>query len=175
MPTEEEYARFLVQEFLRAHGLGQLTEFCHLRKGMRSIVQKVVSDMLDQGELIEAKVKNVNWFMLPGATDCLQSSLARSKLKLLSPFDNLVILRKRLVQLFDFDYQIECYLPADKRRFGYFSLPLLWQGKMVGRADCKAHRTDQVFELRNLIIEQGVRRPEDMGKALRYRSYWAGV
>jgi len=162
MPEQEEYARFLVYSFLKAHGLGQLPEFYHLRKAMGPAVRQAVNDMLEQGELLEVKVGKTTWLMLPGAADCLRQSLARARLKLLSPFDNLVILRKRIMQLFDFDYQIECYLPADKRRFGYFSLPVLWQGKLVARADCKAHRDQGVLELRNLVVEASVKNPQAM-------------
>ena len=48
--------------------------------------------------------------------------------------------------MFDFDYRIECYTPEAKRRYGYFTLPILVRGELVGRVDAKAHRDDGVFE-----------------------------
>ena len=59
---------------------------------------------------------------------------------LLSPFDPIVWDRFRARELFDFDYSIECYLPQAKRRYGYFTLPILHEGDLVGRVDAKAHR-----------------------------------
>ena len=80
------------------------------------------------------------YFALPESLELLRKPLSRSKLKILSPFDNLLIQRKRMKTLFSFDYQIECYVPEGKRQYGYFSLPILWDGKLVARMDCKADR-----------------------------------
>ena len=60
----------------------------------------------------------------------------------LSPLDPLVCDRKRSRELFGFDYRIECYTPADKRIYEYFTLPILHNGQLVGRMDAKAHRKD---------------------------------
>jgi len=75
---------------------------------------------------------------------------------LLSPFDPLVWDRKRAQELFGFDYTIECYLPAEKRIYGYFSLPVLSRGALVGRLDAKANRQSKTFEVRSLHLEPGV-------------------
>jgi uncharacterized protein YcaQ len=74
----------------------------------------------------------------------------RNEIKILNPFDNAVIQRKRLEQLFEFEYQFECYLPAGKRRFGYFSLPLLFRDRFIGLLDCKAHRGSGHLEIKHL-------------------------
>jgi uncharacterized protein YcaQ len=73
--------------------------------------------------------------------------------RLLSPFDNLVIQRKRLQQLFGFHYQIECYVPAAKRQYGYFCLPILWGERFVGRVDPKAHRSKRRLEVLSFSVE----------------------
>ena len=72
----------------------------------------------------------------------------QDELRILSPFDNAVIQRDRLKSLFGFDYQIECYVPAAKRRYGYFALPLLYRGDFVGRMDCKVHRSEQHLHIK---------------------------
>ncbi|MDE2249133.1 MAG: YcaQ family DNA glycosylase [Xanthomonadaceae bacterium] len=75
---------------------------------------------------------------------------------LLSPFDPLVWDRARLQAMFDFEYTLECYTPAPKRRYGYFVLPILHRGRLVGRLDAKAHRGEGVFEVKSLWLEPGV-------------------
>jgi hypothetical protein len=75
---------------------------------------------------------------------------------LLSPFDPLVWDRFRARTLFGFDYSIECYTPEPKRRYGYFSLPILHQGQLVGRLDAKAHRKDGRFEVKAIHLEPQV-------------------
>jgi uncharacterized protein YcaQ len=85
---------------------------------------------------------------------------------ILSPFDNLVIQRDRLKAVFDFDYQIECYVPEAKRQYGYFSLPLMFRGEFVGRMDCKAHRKDRHFEIKALHMEVHVFDQEQIASAL---------
>lgn len=79
---------------------------------------------------------------------------------LLSPFDPLVWDRERALALWDFDYRIECYTPEARRRYGYFTLPILVRDRLVGRVDAKAHRQAGVFEIRHLHLE-----PEVIGDA----------
>lgn len=72
----------------------------------------------------------------------------------LSPFDPLVWHRERAETLFDFEYRIECYTPEAKRKYGYFSLPILHNGQLIGRLDAKAHRQLQHLEMKALHLEQ---------------------
>ena len=98
---------------------------------------------------------------------------------LLSPFDPLVWDRRRASELFKFDYRIECYTPAPKRRYGYFTLPILHRGKLIGRLDPKAHRAQGMFEVKALHLEPGVRINKDLitdlAAALRRLADWHGT
>ena len=95
---------------------------------------------------------------------------------LLSPFDPLVWDRQRARELFAFDYLIECYTPAAKRRYGYFTLPILHRGRLIGRLDPKAHRAQGVFEVKALHLEPGVTVSEeliaDLAAVLRRLALW---
>ena len=58
--------------------------------------------------------------------------------------------------MFGFDYRIECYTPAPKRRYGYFTLPILRRGQLIGRLDPKAHRKEGRLEIKALHLEPGI-------------------
>jgi uncharacterized protein YcaQ len=90
--------------------------------------------------------------------ELLESRAPRSvaQVRILSPFDNIVIQRQRGRDIFAFDYQIECYVPKPLRIFGYFCLPIMYRDRLVGRIDCKAHRADSSLEIKSLHIEQKV-------------------
>lgn len=75
---------------------------------------------------------------------------------LLSPFDPVVWDRNRLLAMFGMDYKIEVYTPEAKRKYGYFSLPILHGGRMIGRLDPKAHRAQGRFEVKAIHLEPGV-------------------
>lgn len=75
----------------------------------------------------------------------------------LSPFDPVVWDRKRAEQLFDFSYRLECYTPAPKRQYGYFVLPLLHRGQLVGRMDAKMHRQTGILEVISLWLQEGIK------------------
>ena len=85
---------------------------------------------------------------------------------LLSPFDPLISDRERTLSLFNFDYIMESYLPAKDRKCGYFCLPILHRGKLIGRLDPKAHRREKRMEIKNIFLEPGVPIEDDLVSAL---------
>jgi uncharacterized protein YcaQ len=66
---------------------------------------------------------------------------------LLSPIDRLIYDRKRMVEIFEFDYQLEMYKPAAKRRWGYYALPILYGDRLVGKVDATADRPAGVLRV----------------------------
>jgi len=79
----------------------------------------------------------------------------------LSPLDRLVFDRKRMVELFEFDYQLEMYKPAAKRRWGYWAMPILYGDRLVGKLDATADRDAGVLRV------DAVHEDEPFGKAMR--------
>ncbi len=157
-PTPYEHARYLIGKALDAQGIVSLQDICYLRKGVKKSVEAVLSDMVSKGEVEKVKIGRITRPYYFATPEILTSSSRIAKtVKLISPFDNLVIQRKRLRQLFNFDYQIECYVPRPKRKFGYFALPILFQDRFVGRADCKADRRSKEFHVYNLAMEKDVK------------------
>jgi uncharacterized protein YcaQ len=155
IPSQEEYARFLITRYLQANGLGQSAEIAYLLKNTKPLVSNALQDMVSNLELLQIKAAGNNYYALPATLELLSKPLARSKLKILSPFDNLLIQRKRMQVLFGFNYLIECYVPEAKRQYGYFSLPILWRGRLVARMDCRAERKKSLLHIHHLAVEPG--------------------
>ena len=120
---------------------------------MQQPIMKMIRRMLKNGELVQVQVRGIDgdYFAFPSSEP--QNSSTSPGASILSPFDNAVIRRERLLKLFNYDYAIECYLPEGKRRFGYFCLPVLHNGKFVGRFDPKADREKKIFIVKRLYIE----------------------
>lgn len=152
-PSEEEYFQHLIINYLKANAIGTPQQITYLLKGLKTSVKKHCMQMLEQGLLITVYVDNQSYFALPTVHNLLNKKLSQNKVKILSPFDNLLIQRKRTKELFNYDYQIECYVPANKRKIGYFSLPLLWGREFSGRMDVKMDRKLGVLNILNLHIE----------------------
>ncbi|MFC6673197.1 winged helix-turn-helix domain-containing protein [Marinobacterium aestuariivivens] len=155
MPTMAEFATHLVDQQLRCHGLVSLKGLTYLRRntGLRNAVKALVNERLAQRTLEQVQVSGGEVFLLE--TGALDGPLPRlnNRLRILSPFDNSVIQRDRLKALFQYDYQIECYVPEAKRQYGYFCLPLLYRDEFIGRMDCKAHRKIRQLEVKSLHLE----------------------
>src|SRR5262249_5853051 len=141
--------------------------------------------LADEGELLPVRVDGwkqdtyVHRDFAPMIDAASNGELASTVTTLLSPFDPVVWDRKRAAALFDFDYVIECYVPAVKRKYGYYVLPILNRGKLIGRVDAKAHRANGVFELKSLHLEEGVRVSgrliTDLRRALQRCADWHGT
>jgi uncharacterized protein YcaQ len=169
-PTLDEFAAHLIDASLRAHGFATLVSMTYLRKGqqLRESVKQQLQERIHAGLLVcQPLGKSCSVYIDP---DLLEARAPRSvsQLRILSPFDNLVIQRQRCREVFAYDYQIECYLPQNERQFGYFCLPLLYRDRLVGRLDCKAHRAAARLEVKSVHIEHplGEDFPELMTAAL---------
>ncbi len=154
MPSIEEFAAHMLDQQLRCHGFASVKGLTYLRRNpaLRKAMKTLVIQRVQQGTLDQVLSGGEVYMLEAGA---FQQPLPRlnNRLLILSPFDNSVIQRERLKALFQFDYQIECYVPEAKRQFGYFCLPLLYRDEFIGRMDCKAHRKDRHFEIKSLHLQ----------------------
>jgi len=159
-PAPLAYGRHLIRRTLDCHGLATEKEITYLKPHARTAVRQAVQAMTEQGALLPVTVEGLHEVYLAQPDHLEQALIAApdsaptaAPVHLLSPFDNLVIQRQRLQQLFGFRYQIECYVPAAKRQYGYFCLPILWGERFVGRVDPKAHRSTGRLEVLSLSVE----------------------
>jgi hypothetical protein len=158
-PETEQSYRALISRTVRALGVAKpewVANYLQLPVGS---TRQRVREMVAGGELRAVDVDG--WenggLVLPGAIDALDAapSLPVPHTTLLSPFDPVVWDRRRALEMFGFDYRIECYTPAPKRKYGYFTLPILHGDALVGRLDAKAHRKEGLFEVKSLHLEPG--------------------
>jgi len=152
-PTDSEYHQHLIFNYLAANGFGTAAQMSYLLKGLKPIVQKACDALLEDGQLVLLEINKHRYYARPSVEQLLSKPLSRKRVKILSPFDNLVIQRQRTKALFGFDYQIECYVPVGKRKYGYFCLPLLWGDQFAGRMDAKIDRKSGTLYIQSLHLE----------------------
>lgn len=185
MPSSADTQRTLLLNAVRALGVAKASWIGDYFRTAKSRPDPDPETLVADGSLLKASIDG--WqqpvYIHP---DHLQLALkaAAGKLKptvtsLLSPFDPLVWDRKRALELFDFDYRLECYTPEAKRSYGYFTLPILHRGALVGRLDAKAHRSQGIFEVKALYLESGARQTQrlatELAAALRRFAAWHGT
>lgn len=114
--------------------------------------RRALKEMLKSGEAVELAVEGQGgrWYALASDLPALDSPPAPRGTTLISPFDSLLWHRGRAKALFGFDYKIEVYVPAAKRVHGYYSLPILHAGRLIGRLDPKNHREEKLLEVRSV-------------------------
>lgn len=166
IPCEEEYAKFLIQSYLNSNGIGLASEMAYLLKNTKALINRTLKIMVSNGELLQIKINEQVYFALAKTLELLNEPIDLNQVKILSPFDNLLIQRKRMLNLFEFDYMLECYVSEAKRKFGYFALPVLWEGRFVARMDCKADRKTGQFLIKHLVLEDKISNIESFLKAL---------
>lgn len=155
-PSKEEYADFLIRGTIRSHGVATSQTMAYQRRGMHSPVLERLKEHIEAGEIVPVRIRGLGKTQFYSCPELLDHNDVRIMryMRILSPFDNAVIQRRRVEQLFDYDYQIECYVPKDKRQYGYFCLPLLLGDRFVGRIDAKADRKKSILHLKHVAMER---------------------
>lgn len=152
-PSREECLDYFIFSTLKANGLSTVAEICYLRKGIKADVQQRCVELLEGHKLVILKCGVKEYVATPNFETILSNRSSFNKVKIVSPFDNLLIQRQRMRDLFDYDYQIECYVPEAKRRFGYFVLPILMGQNFIGRLDAKIDRKSEILSIKNTYFE----------------------
>ncbi len=170
IPSYDEYLWFCIQQCIKAQALCTVPEIRYQRIFSNKALTRVIHRKVEQGSLIPVTVDSLKqvYYSLPEVLTQLPLRSSQ-RIHLLSPFDNMVIQRKRLKDLFDFDYQTEIYYPAHKRVYGYFSMPILHGTSFIGRIDPKAHRETKHLEIRNLVLEDTVRITDAIVEKLKHK------
>jgi len=160
--SSEEFQRWHLERSLHAMGaateadLGRYLSFPRFQRGARRAALRA---MHERGEVTEIQVEATpgRWLALtrdvPALARAKRAPAPSHGTTLLSPFDSFLWHRDRVARLFGFDYRIEVYTPGPKRVHGYYTLPILHHGHLLGRLDAKAHRAERRLEVRHVHFE----------------------
>jgi len=172
----EESQRALLERSARALGVATLQDLAdYYRMSPREAAPRV-AELVEAGALVEASVEG--WAQPAYLHPAARVPRRIDSCSLLSPFDPVVWFRPRAERLFDFHYRIEIYVPAAKRRWGYYVLPFLHGDRIVARVDLKADRQNSELQVLASHREDHAGVPEvcdALASELRTLANWLGL
>ena len=155
-PSEDEARKQLLVRAAKAQGVATLTDLADYYRQKTAVIKPLVNELVEQGDLREVTVDT--WVEKAFVHRSAKPPKKLYATALLSPFDSLVWCRPRNERLFDFHYRIEIYTPKEKRKFGYYVLPFMMNGELVGRVDLKADRANSKLLVQSVHTEKGIKR-----------------
>ena len=161
-PSTEEANKEMLVLAARSHGVGTATDLADYFRLRMPVARPLLTELAEEGRLEPVEVEG--WdeptYLHPEA----RRPRRITGRALLSPFDPIVWFRPRAERLFDFRYRIEIYVPEAKREYGYYVLPFLLDGALVGRVDLKSDRKAKVLRVRGAWAEHDVVDPVDRSR-----------
>jgi uncharacterized protein YcaQ len=143
--TERETLNYLLDRALQSQGIVSVESICYLDAPRKLAMRRLLESRVRRNELIPVQLEGAgqspHW-VRPNTLDAIPDP-AQEPIHILSPFDPLIIQRKRLRLFFDYDYRFEAYVPKHKRVFGYFCCPVLIGDRIVAALDLKTDRARQ--------------------------------
>lgn len=162
--NEKELNVYLLERALRSQRLVSLDSICHLEPSRKKIMNALIQKRVDDRDLlpisIEGSERIQHWIKPEILEEKIE--LEFGLVHILSPFDPLIIQRKRLKLFFDYQHLFEAYIPKEKRIYGYFSLPVLIEDKIVAVIDLKTDR-----QIRKLLIQKWTWLPKQKTRAFK--------
>jgi uncharacterized protein len=156
MPTSEEYARHVITRSLKALGIASFKDIAFRARYIKDkkFIKIALENMVRARQVYEVAVTGIKDTPLYMLAEYKNKKISLSgDAFILSPFDVLNVYRQRLKTFFDFDYMVECFVPEPKRKYGYFSLPILLGDTFIARMDSKADRKQKILTIHNLHFE----------------------
>ena len=184
-PDYDQILRTLIERAAKAEGVATVKDLADFVRLKIDRVAPRVQELVDLGVLMPTEVegfKDLGYLHRDWLAEAEQKKLTKaSHVTLLSPFDPLTRNRDRAIRLFDFDYKIEIYVPEPKRVYGYYTLPLLHNGNLVGRIDLKSERKTGELLVQSAWHELDVKPnavdglANDLAKHLKEIASWQGL
>jgi uncharacterized protein YcaQ len=159
---------------LKALGVANQPEiYRYFVRGRYTNIGEALDSLVNEGRIIkitleERPKEKVNYILKEDKPklDLIMSGKWRPALNLISPFDNLITLRDRIKRLFNFEYTLEQFVPRDKRKFGTYVLPIVWDRNIVGRLDAKLDKANGVLKVNSVYSEVGFEDILEIGEQL---------
>ncbi len=175
-PSPEEANQARVWEAVGALGIGTVADIADYFRMKIGVTAQAVDRLVDTGKLYPVRVRG--WSRPAYVRDDLRVPRTRRGTALVCPFDPLVWDRNRTERVFGFRYRIEIYTPRSKRVYGYYVLPFLMDGHLVGRVDVRADRAGGVLQVPAAHAEPGVDRTavgRTLASELQTMAEWLGL
>ena len=172
-PSEHDARKQLLVRSAIAQGVATASDLADYYRQKPTTVKPLITELVEEGELRTVAVDGWTEKAFIHRAAKLPKQLHATAL--LSPFDSLVWCRPRNERLFDFHYRIEIYTPKEKRKFGYYVLPFMMNGEMVGRVDLKADRANSKLLVHSVHTEKGIKRStinDALNNELRVMASW---
>ena len=146
--SAKEIMAYRLDRGLRAQGVVSLDSICHLDAPSKAAIRQLIDARLRRGELVPVALEGAAkpHFARPQTLDEAAADLPDA-VHILSPFDPLIIQRRRTHLFFGYDHRFEAYVPREKRQFGYFALPVLADDGIVAALDLKTDRKARQLRL----------------------------
>lgn len=173
--TPTKLIRDATMRALRSLGVATTKQISEMLPGaMRGLVLKEIASLARSGEFVPARVVTAegtlkgSWHVLAADAERIPTLERRwrGRTTLLSPFDTLIRDRARAEALFGMRYRIEIYVPAAKRQYGYFAMPVLHEDELIARVDPRVDREQGAFVVNAVHLQPGVKRDRATGRAV---------
>jgi uncharacterized protein YcaQ len=175
-PSEDNARKQLLVRSAIAQGVATVSDLADYYRQKLAAVRPLIAELVEEGELRAVAVDGWTEKAFVHRNAKLPKQLHATAL--LSPFDSLVWCRPRNERLFNFHYRIEIYTPKEKRKFGYYVLPFMMNGELVGRVDLKGDRGNSTLLVNSVHVEKGVKRSaisDALNTELHTMANWLGL
>ncbi len=165
-PTEHDARSQLLLRAAASMGVATAFDLADYFRQKPTVVRPIINELVEAGELRKVNVEG--WKEPAYLSRGAKSPSQINAVALLSPFDSLVWCRPRNERLFNFHYRIEIYTPQPQRKFGYYVLPLMINGEIVGRVDLKADRAAKTLRVKGAFAEPAFSRGDSRTETARH-------
>jgi len=141
--SERQVTTYLLDRALRSQAIVSVDSICHLNNDAKPAMRALIEARVKKRQLVPVQFEGSDKMALWASPEALEPTpQIEERIHILSPFDPLIIQRKRLKAFFGYDHVFEAYVPAAKRQFGYFALPVLVGDSIVAAIDLKTDRNE---------------------------------